>query len=126
MGPSPLAESVVENITSWAFERQGRRAEGLTSRKAALLARWSAGEVVSYQTMGVRMDALQAMLLLVIGTGGVLALASIPWRLCREGLTRSLDITRFSVLGALCACFVALAGIAFVGSTALLTVTPLP
>ena len=65
------------------------------------------------------MNALQAMLLLVIGTAAVLALASIPWRLCRKGLTRS-GIAR----GALCACLVTLAGIAVVGSTALLT--PLP
>ena len=69
------------------------------------------------------MNALQAMLLLVIGTAAVLALASIPWRLCRKGLTRS-GIARFSVPGALCACLVTLAGIAVVGSTALLT--PLP
>ena len=70
------------------------------------------------------MNALQAMLLLMMGTAVVLALASMPWRLSPKGLTRSLDITRFSVPGALCACFVALAGIAVVGSTALLTALP--
>jgi hypothetical protein len=87
----------------------------LTWRKAVVFARWSTKQIGVFL-----MDALQAMLLLVIGTGAVLALASIPWR-GRESLTRSLALTRFSLPGALCACFVALAGIAFVGSTALLT-----
>jgi hypothetical protein len=75
--------------------------------------------------MGVLMDALQAMLLLVIGTAAVLALASIPWRVCREGLG-SLATTRYSLPSALCACFVALVGIAFIGSTALLSASSLP
>jgi hypothetical protein len=69
------------------------------------------------------MASLQAMLLLVIGTTVVIALVSIPWRLRREGLTRSLAVSRFSLPGALCACFVALAGIAVLGATALLTTT---
>jgi hypothetical protein len=64
------------------------------------------------------MDALQAMLLLVLGTAAVLAFVSIPRR---EGLSRSLAASRFSLSGALCASFMALAGIAVVGSTALLT-----
>jgi hypothetical protein len=67
------------------------------------------------------MNSLQAMLLLMIGTAVVLAFASMSWPLWPKGLTRSLDITRFSVPGALCACFMALAGIAVAGSTALLT-----
>jgi hypothetical protein len=69
------------------------------------------------------MDSLEAMLVLVIGTTVVTALTSIPSRLRRESLTRSLALTRFSLPGALCACFVALAGIAVVSSTILLTVT---
>ena len=70
---------------------------------------------------GISMHALQAMLLLVIGTAAVLAFALIPWGLCRVSLTRSLAASRFSLSGALCASFMALAGIAIVGSTALLT-----
>jgi hypothetical protein len=102
-----------------AAERRGQ------SRRFDLAQSRALGEVVSYRAMGVLMDALQAMLPVVIGTAAVLALASIPWRICREGL-ESLATTRYSLPSALCACFVALAGIAFVGSTALLTITSLP
>ena len=65
------------------------------------------------------MEFHQAILLLVIGTTVALSVASIPWHLCRESVTRSPAITRFSLPGALCAYLAAVVGIAVVGSTAL-------
>jgi hypothetical protein len=69
------------------------------------------------------MGSIHSMLVLVIGTAVVMVVASIPWSLCREGQARSPTPSRFSLPGALCACFVALAAITVVGSTALLNTT---
>jgi hypothetical protein len=60
-----------------------------------------------------------AILLVVMGTTVVLSVASIPWRVCHESLTRAPALTRFYLPGALCAYLAALAGIAVAGSTAL-------
>jgi len=60
------------------------------------------------------MEFHQAILLLVIGTTVALSAASIPWHLCRESVTRSPAITRFSLPGALCAYLAAVVGIAVV------------
>jgi hypothetical protein len=65
------------------------------------------------------MEFHQAVLLLVFGTTVALSVALIPWGLCRENMTSSTAITRFSLPGALCAYLAALVGIAVVGSTAL-------
>ena len=63
----------------------------------------------------IPIDPLQAMLLRNVATTFVVTLASMPGDLCREGL--SLGMPRFSVPSALCACSVALIGIAVVVST---------